>query len=414
MSPTPETRDPYAALRFRDVRMLIASAALSGLAGRGLAVVIGFQVYAITKDPLALGFLGLVEAIPALSLVLYGGHVADNRDRRMLVLLTGTVSVLCALAFAALSWWIAKPPVLALYGIVFVAGIARGFANPAGSAFEAQVVPREVYVNASAWSSSVWQMSAIAGPMMAGFAFAGLGPARTYLIIAGLQILSWGCVYQVAKRPIPESQPHESVWLSIREGIHFVVHNQSLVGSMALDLFAVFFGGAIALLPIFATDILKVGPQGFGFLNAAPSVGALLVMLWTTRHPPVKRAGVNLLLSVGAFGISMIVFGVSKNFYLSLLALAASGGFDGVNMVIRGVILRMLTPEHLRGRVAAVSWVFIGSSNELGAMESGIFARLMGTARSVWAGGVLTLLVVAATAKLAPELRRLSFEPKEV
>lgn len=404
--------DPYAALRIRDVRMLILSTALSGLAGRALAVVIGFQVYALTKDPLSLGLLGLVEAIPALSLVLYGGHVADNRDRRSLVLITGAVSVACALAFTGISRWIDKPPVEALYAIVFAAGIARGFSNPAGSAFEAQVVPAEHYVNASAWSSSVWQVVAVVGPALAGFAYAGIGPGYTYAIIALLQAAGWVCISRVPARPIPEPEEHESIWQSIAVGVKFVLRSQPLVGSMALDLFAVFFGGAIALLPVFATDILHVGSVGFGWLNAAPSAGALVVMLWATRHPPIKHAGANLLFSVAGFGVAMIVFGLSRNFYISLFALALSGGFDGVSMVIRGAILRLLTPENLRGRVSAVNWVFIGSSNELGAMESGIAARLLGAARSVWIGGFFTLAVVAGTLGLAPKLRALSLNPE--
>jgi len=390
--------------------MLILSTAFSGLAGRALAVVIGYQVFSITHDPLSLGILGLVEAIPALSLVLYGGHIADRSDRRKIVLITGVISVVCALAFAAISNWTDRPPVEALYAVVFLAGIARGFSNPAGSAFEAQVVPKDLYVNASAWSSSVWQTVAVAGPAMAGFAYAGLGPAKTYGLIAILHYAAWQCILWVPARPIPEWEEHESIWQSISVGIKFVLKSQPLLGSMALDLFAVFFGGAIALLPVFASDILHVGPVGFGYLNAAPSVGALVVMLWATRHPPVKHAGWNLLGSVAGFGVVMIVFGLSQNFYLSLFALMASGGFDGVSMVIRGAVLRLLTPENLRGRVSAVNWVFIGSSNELGAMESGLGAKLFGTARSVWVGGIFTLFVVAATCGLAPKLRELSLE----
>jgi len=396
--------------------MLILSTAFSGLAGRGLAVVIGYQVYSLTHDPLSLGFLGLVEAIPALSLVLYGGHVADRNDRRALVLMTGIVSIACALTLAGISNFMAHPTVWALYAVVFAAGIARGFSNPAGSAFEAQVVPPELYVNASAWSSSVWQTVAVVGPALAGFSYAWLGPAPTYGIIALLQYASWQCVVRVPARPVPEWEEHESIWESISVGIKFVLKSQPLLGSMALDLFAVFFGGAIALLPIFANDILHVGPVGFGYLNAAPSVGALVVMLWATRHPPVKHAGWNLIGCVAGFGVVMIVFGLSRNFYLSLFALVASGGFDGVSMVIRGTILRLLTPENLRGRVSAVNWVFIGSSNELGAMESGLAAKMFGAARSVWVGGIFTLCVVAATCGLAPKLRQLSLDvgPEEI
>jgi MFS family permease len=206
---------------------------------------------------------------------------------------------------------------------------------------------------------------------------------------------------------MPKRAAGESVFRSIALGVRYVFGDQILVGSMALDLFAVLFGGAIALLPAFAKDILHVGAGRFGLLNAAPSVGALVVMLWSTRHPPIKHAGRNLLLSVAGFGVSMIAFALSTNFWLSLAALAASGGFDGVSMVIRKSILRIMSPDHLRGRIAAVSSIFIGSSNEIGAFESGVAAKLLGTVRSVWLGGVVTLIVVAATAAVAPRLRRI-------
>jgi len=376
-----------------------------------LAVVIGLQVYAITKNPFALGILGLVEAIPAVTLALFGGHVADRSDRRRIVLTTQAIAILCAVAFAVVSSMEKAPPLEALYGIVFVAGLARGFLNPAATAFEAQVVPREHFVNAAAWSSSIWQFCAIGGPALAGFAYAGFGAATTYAIIAGFLAIAWTCVSRIAPRPVPQPNEHESIFESIRTGLRFVFRSQPLVGSMALDLFAVLFGGAMALLPVFGTEILKVGPVGVGILRAAPSVGALVIMLWSTRRPPIAHAGRNLLFSVAGFGVSMIVFGLSKNLLLSAVALAFSGAFDGVSMVIRGAILRLLTPDHLRGRVSSVSWVFIGSSNEIGAFESGLAASWLGTARSVYLGGIVTLIVVASTAIFAPGLRKLQFDP---
>jgi MFS family permease len=203
------------------------------------------------------------------------------------------------------------------------------------------------------------------------------------------------------------------MWHSISIGVRYVFHHQVLVGSMALDLFAVLFGGAVALLPIFANDILKVGPSGLGLLAAAPSAGALLSMLWATRQPPVKNAGKILLGVVAGFGVSIILFALSRNLFLSLIALAASGLFDGVSIVIRETTLRLLSPEHLRGRIAAVNWVFIGSSNEIGAFESGMVASLLGTVPTVWLGGVVTLIVVGATALLAPQLRKLNLDPRE-
>jgi transmembrane secretion effector len=274
-------------------------------------------------------------------------------------------------------------------------------------AFEAHVVPRELYVGAAALQSSVWQGCAIVGPALGGIAYDLVGAAATYGMIAVLFALAGFAVWTIRSRPIPERVEGESIVRSIALGVRYVFGDQILVGSMALDLFAVLFGGAIALLPAFAKDVLHVGAAKFGLLNAAPSVGALLVMIWSTRHPPIKHAGRNLLLSVAGFGVSMIVFALSTDFWLSLCALAASGGFDGISMVIRKSILRIMSPNQLRGRIAAVSSIFIGSSNEIGAFESGVAAKLLGTVRSVWVGGVVTLAVVAVTAAIAPRLRRI-------
>lgn len=398
---------PYASLRLGEFRYWLASSVFSTLANRALAVAIGYQIYELTRDPLALGILGLVEAIPAVGLSLFGGHFADRHDRRAIVLITRAVSVFAALALAALSLNMRSMGVAALYAVVFVAGIARGFADPAISAFEAQVVPRELYVNAATWSGSVGQATAILGPTLGGFVYAFFGVTNAYLMIALFLALAWICMALIASKPMPPAEAGESLWQSIKVGVNYVFHHQILVGSMALDLFAVLFGGAIALLPIFASDILQVGPQGLGLLVAAPSVGALLAMLWSTRHPPIQNAGKILFGVVAGFGVSIIVFALSRDFFLSLFALALSGMFDGISMVIRETILRLYSPEHLRGRIAAVQWVFIGSSNEIGAFESGVAARVLGVAPAVWLGGVVTLIVVGVTFVLAPQLRAL-------
>ena len=405
-----------AVLRLPEFRFLLCANGLSTLGGRALAVVIGYQIYRLTKNPFNLGLLGLFEAIPAISLALFGGHVADRSDRRRIVLITQTISVACVLCFAFLSTLphtSLSQKTSALYGlylITFLAGIARGFADPASTAFEAQVIPREVYVYASSWSSSVWQSCAIVGPALGGIAYDLLGVRNTYLMIAGLYGLSLFCMSRIAPKPIPVPDAGESIWQSIAVGVKFVLHNQAIVGSMALDLFAVLFGGTIALLPVFASDILHVGAKGLGFLNAAPSIGALLVALWSTHHPPIRHAGRNLIFSVAGFGLAIIAFALSKNFLFSLFALFLTGIFDGVSVVVRRSVLRLLSPENMRGRIASVNWIFIGASNEIGAFESGIAASLLGTVRSVWIGGIVTLLVVATTAALAPKLRRLNLE----
>lgn len=409
----PQTRDTYAALRVPEFRYWLGASGFSTLASRALAVAIGYQIYELTREPLALGILGLVEAIPAVGLVLFGGHVADRYNRRSIVLITRAISVMAALGFVFISLDTQAMGLIALYTVVFIAGIARGFADPAVSAFEAQVVPRELYMNASTWSGSVWQTISIIGPALGGFVYAWFGVTNTYILIAVLFALAWISMALIKPKPMPPAKKHESIRQSIGVGVRYVFQQQVLVGSMALDLFAVLFGGAVALLPIFASDILKVGPSGLGLLAAAPSVGALLSMLWAMHYPPVQNAGKILLGVVTGFGVSIIVFALSKNFFLSFFALAASGLFDGISMVIRETTLRLLSPEHLRGRIAAVNWVFIGSSNEIGAFESGVTASLLGTVPAVWAGGIVTLLVVSVTAFLAPQLRGLNLDPRQ-
>jgi MFS family permease len=405
--PAPGRHDPYAALRVGEIRLMLIASGLSGLANRALAVVVGYQVYAITKSTLAIGFLGLIEAIPAIGLSLYGGYVADRHDRRGIILSTRSTSCLCAIAFAFNSLQPGGASLLALYGIVFVAGLARGFHDPAAIAFEAQVVPRHLTLNASSWFSTVWQGTAIAGPALGGIAYDLFGPAGTYGGMAMLHAASVLCIASIAKKPRPEPPHGESLLSSIGIGVRFVFGNQILVGSMALDLFAVLFGGVVALIPAFADEILQIGASGVGILNAAPAAGGILIMLWSTRHPPIRHAGRNLILCVAGFGISVIVFAVSTNFYLSLAALAMSGVFDGISVVIRRAILRLYSPEHMRGRIAAVNLMFISASNELGTFQSGMMAAAFGTVRYVWLGGIATLLIAGGAATFAPKLRRL-------
>lgn len=414
---TSQTQDKTlpSVLAIPEFRRFLIIIAISTLASTALAVVLGYQIYEIARKPIALGWLGLAEAIPALSLALYGGHIADRMDRRTIVLVTQNVSILCALLYAYLSSGSHPPVLFTLYAVVFLAGIARGFSGPALSAFEGQIVPQELLLRASGYLSASWQVSAILGPMAGGFIYSYLGARNTYLVIAALLTVGMLLLFTISPKPVVRTDaendvPQESVFESIRIGVRYVFHNPALVGSMALDLFAVLFGGAIALLPVFAKDILHVGPSGFGLLNAATSIGALTATATATLYPPLRHAGRNLLLCVAAFGVSIIVFALSKNMWLSFAALFLSGVFDGVSMVIRRAILRLLSPNHLRGRIAAVSMIFIGSSNEIGAFESGITATALGTVRSVWMGAVVTLMIVAGTAYFAPGLRALRLD----
>ncbi|MCW1969392.1 MAG: MFS transporter [Anaerolineae bacterium] len=398
---------PSDVLRLPEFRYLLGSRVFSTLAQRAIYICITYQIFELTKDPLALGWLGLIEAIPALSLALYGGHVADRNDRRRIVLITQAIQVLCALLFAFISCNIASLGVYGLYAVVFIIGIARGFSDPALSAFEAQVIPANLFAKASAMMSSLWQALSIIAPALGGVAYAAFGPTAVYGIAAGLLVLALLAMQLIAPKPKPIPLEGETVWQSLAAGVQYVKNDQILLGSMALDLFAVLFGGVIALLPVFAESILQVGPVGYGFMQAAPSIGALFVMLYATRRPPLQNAGRNLLIGVAGFGVSIIVFALSTNFVVSFLALVFTGVFDGISMVIRMTIVRVFSPEHMRARIAAVSWIFIGASNEIGAFESGVAAKLLGTAPSVFFGGCVTLLVVALVSFFSPKLRQL-------
>jgi MFS family permease len=399
-----------AALKNPDIRFFIGSVGFFTLGSRALAVVIGFQIYKITHSALSLGWLGLVEAIPALSLVLIGGYVADHFSRRKILLITRASSCVCALVLAAISMQSYAHSLIGLYTVIFMAGIARGFADPANTAFEAQVVPKTMTANASSWIGSAWVGCSVVGPAIIGFVFDAWGAYGSYLLITGFFILSW--ISTLAIGPVPQVMPQqkEPILKSISMGWRFVLSQQPLWGAMALDLIAVLFGGVIAILPIFATDILQVGAKGLGLLNAATSLGALSTMIYAAKHPPLEKAGRNLLLTVAGFGLSILIFGFSKNFLLSLAALALSGAFDGISMVIRRSMVRLLSPDDMRGRISAVSWIFICSSNELGAFESGMVAAAIGAIPCVAVGGVVTLAVVGITACIAPQLRKLRFD----
>ncbi|MBI2884558.1 MAG: MFS transporter [Candidatus Omnitrophica bacterium] len=408
-----DSRPPFRffdALTIPEVRWFLGAVASFTLAGRALMVIIGYQVYRLTHDPAALGWLGLVEAIPAISLVLFGGHVADHVNRRAILLVTRAVSTACALALAAVSWRQPAAVLPALYGVVFLAGTARGFADPAHTAFEAQIVPKHLTVNASSWISSTWIGCAVLGPAIIGFVFDAWGAAACYLLSAVGFAGSWLCTAAIAPKPTPVQAHREPLLKSIGIGWRFVFANPALLGAMALDLFAVLFGGMIALLPVYADDILHVGAKGVGLLNAASACGALTITLLATHRPPIARAGRNLLLAVAGFGLSVLVFAFSTNFWLSMAALWCSGACDGVSMVIRRSMVRLLSPDHLRGRIAAANWVFISASNELGAFESGMVAAWIGTVPCVALGGLTTLGVVALAATLSPHLRRLQFD----
>jgi len=398
----------YAALRLRDFRTFISARFCVTLAVQIQAVVVGWQVYEMTHDPLSLGLIGLAEAIPSIAVSLYAGHVADVVPRRRIILLCITTLVLCS---TALLWFTASPGVLPAYGVVpiysviFISGIARGFLTPALFAFMPQLVPRALYQNAVSWNSTLWEMASIGGPPIGGLVYGFFGITAAYAVDVLLMMGGLLLVLSVAARPMPAVTEEQSMTAKIKAGLSFVFRNKIILSAISLDLFAVLFGGAVALLPIFAAEILHVGKVGLGFLRAAPGVGALLMAIYLTHHPIKKHMGKILLYAVAGFGVCMIAFAVSKNFWLSMGVLMMSGAFDCVSVIIRSTLLQTLTPENMKGRVSAVNNIFIGSSNEIGAFESGVAARALGVIPSVLFGGLMTLGVVAVTAWKSRSLR---------
>jgi len=399
--------DSYAALRNRDFRWIILSYGTTTVAREGQIVVVGWQVYELTKDPLSLGMIGLAEALPFIAVALYAGHVADRASRRTITL-AGTFGMLIS-AIALLAFTVIPGMLLhtwPIYLVIFLSGIARSFTRPALTALSAEVIPRELYPNAVAWRSSTWQFAAVVGPALGGLLYGFSGPVAAYAVVCVLMAAALAALWMVTHDAPPAAPGDISVGESLQIGVRFVWNQPVLLAAMTLDLFSVLFGGATALLPIFAR-LLGAGPQGLGVLRAAPAVGSLLMGLWIAHRPPMRRAGPTLFACVALFGVSMIVFALSRNFWLSAGVLAFSGMVDNVSVVIRGTLIQTITPEHLLGRVASVNQIFIGSSNEIGAFESGVAARLLGTVPSVIFGGVMTLVVVSLTMLLSPQLRRM-------
>jgi MFS family permease len=401
--------DPYAPLRIRNFRWLILAYGTTTVAREAQIVVVGWQVYEHTRDPLSLGLIGLAEALPFIAVALYAGHIADRGSRRGIALI-GTLGI--ALSAAALLIFTMMPSMLnagrvwPVYAVIFASGIARSFTRPSVTALSAEVVPRELFPSAVTWRTSTWQFAAILGPAVGGLLYGFGGPALAYVVVLLLMVAAMTALFFVRHESEPRTSTDISVGESLKIGLRFLWHQPVILGAMSLDLFSVLFGGATALLPIFA-KLLSAGPQGLGLLRAAPAVGSLMVGLFLAHRPPFRRAGITLLASVALFGLSMLAFALSRNFYLSFAILTFSGMADNVSVLIRGTLLQTKTPHELLGRVSSVNQIFIGSSNEIGAFESGVAARLLGVVPSVIFGGVMTLIVVAITAVAAPALRKM-------
>jgi len=405
--------DPYAALRFREFNIFLLVRFFMVFAWSMQFIVIEWQVYSMTKDPLSLGIIGLMEVIPAVSTALFAGHIVDQKEKRDLF-----IKCIIGFSFVSLGLFVLSLPsvvastatqtlLYSIYFLVFLGGIVRAFLGPTTFSLIALIVPKKIYPNAATWSSTTWQMAAVLGPALAGFSISWIGVHWSMCIIFAFSVFALLFLSQISRKPILNPKIGEPVFQSLREGLRFVFGTKAILGALTLDMIAVLFGGAVALLPIYAQDILHVGAEGFGVLRAAPAVGAAITMLGSTRFPLHKNAGRKLLLAVFAFGICMIVFGLSTYFWLSVIALFLSGAVDGVSMIIRQTILQLKTPDNMRGRVASVNSMFVGSSNELGAFESGLTAKLMGTVTAVVFGGTMTLLTVGITAFVSPTFRKL-------
>jgi MFS family permease len=377
------------------------------LAYQMMAIVVGWHIYELTHDTLALGLIGLAEVIPYFSCALFAGYAVDHHSRRLFGVLASLMVFLGAMVLTAVAvGWINGNTVWWLYGAIAFNGVARAFISPSYSSMFAIILPREEYARASSIGSSVFQLGLVVGPALGGILVGWAGKSAGYGVSALLSLVAAASLLSLrVKEPPPaESAP---IFTSIAGGLRFVFSNQIILGALSLDMFAVLFGGAVALLPAFIQDVFHYGPEGLGILRAAPAIGAVATGLFLARHPINLHAGRWLLAAVAGFGLCIISFALSTSIWLAGSFLILSGICDGVSVVMRTTIMQLVTPDDMRGRVSAINGIFIGSSNELGALESGIAARLMGLIPSVIFGGVMTLAVVAATTKLAPKLRRL-------
>ncbi|MDO6673969.1 putative MFS family arabinose efflux permease [Tenacibaculum gallaicum] len=408
-----EKKDPYASLRIKEFNIFLLVRFALVFAWSMQFIIIEWQVYSITKNPLSLGIIGLMEVIPAVSMALFAGHIVDQKEKRnLLALCIGLFSLISLGLFfltlpSFIEGWNKNTVLYAIYALVFFGGLLRSFFGPTIFSLIALIVPKKLYPNAATWSSSTWQIASVLGPAFAGFTISWIGVHWSLCVVFGLVSISFLTVFFIKKKPILNPKIGEPVMKSLKEGVRFVYKTKAILGALTLDMISVLFGGAVALLPVYAQDILKVGPEGFGALRAAPAIGAFLTMLITAYIPISRNAGMKLLAAIFGFGICIIVFGLSSVFWISIVALFFSGVTDGVSMVIRQTILQLKTPDHMRGRVASVNSMFVGSSNELGAFESGVTAKLMGTVTAVVFGGTMTLITVITTGVLNPTLRKL-------
>ncbi|RTL52087.1 MAG: MFS transporter [Sphingobacteriales bacterium] len=410
-----QPHDAFASMRIPEFRNLMIGrfAFIMGL--RMMATLLGWWIYELTNAPIAIGLIGLSEVIPAVSLALYAGHIIDISEKRKLLLTCIGLYMLAAILLSILSTHFTaihlKNTIIAacIYGIVFGTGIIRSFTGPTFSALLGHIVPKKIIANATTWSQGTWLSASVTGHASAGFLIAGFGNTGTLITVIVLVSIALVVLFFLKPKPPLNERGEKKTWESVKEGLHFVYRTKELLSAITLDLFAVFFGGAVAMIPVYARDILKVGPEGFGFLNGASDLGSICIVILLTLFPLRKQQGKKLLIAVGIFGMCIIVFAISKIFWLSFVALLISGIVDGISVVVRGTIMQLKTPDNMRGRVLSVSSMFVNSSNELGQFESGMAAKLMGVVPSVVFGGCMTLLVVAVTWFKSPVLRKMEY-----
>ena len=414
-SPVKQLNDPLGALRISEFRNLMIGRFLFIMGLRMMGTLVGWWIYELTNAPFAIGLIGLAEVIPAVSLALYAGHVIDKSEKRKLLLRGVILYWCCALILLFLSMDIGALKLTSLqiaigiYFIVFCTGIIRSFTGPSFGTIIGAVVPKNLLQNATTWSQGIWLSASVLGHAIVGFIIAGFGHTGSLIVVVSLVGIGYGFIAMIKSKPPHADVVDQKTLESVKEGLRFVFNSKEVFGALSLDLFAVLFGGAVAMIPVFAKDILKVGPIGFGWLNAASDIGAIIIILIITIFPANRGQGKKLLLAVAGFGVCIIVFALSKIFWLSFVMLLLSGILDGFSMIVRGTIVQLKTPDHMRGRVMSVNSMFINSSNELGQFESGVAAKAMGVIPSVIFGGAMTLLVVGVTWFKAPALKKMEY-----
>ena len=410
-----QSKDPFISIKQKEFRTLLTGRFLFIMGLRMMSTLVGWWIYNLTNEPFSIGLIGLSEFLPAFFMALPAGHTIDISEKRKLILRGVALYLLAACILLTLSTsfvshylsnhWIA----ICIYATIFGTGIVRSFVGPTFNVILAAVVPKENLQNATTWNQGTWLTASVCGHAAGGFLIAGLGNTGTFSCVVSLILFAFFALFRLKPKPPLTERGEKKTIDSIIDGIRFVLNTKEILGALSLDLFAVLFGGAVALIPVFARDILKIGPQGFGFLNAASDMGSIFIVIILTLFPMRKQQGKKLLFAVAGFGICIITFALSKVFWLSFAALLIGGMLDGVSVVIRGTVMQLKTPDHMRGRVMSVNSMFINSSNELGQFESGLAADKMGVVPSVIFGGCMTLLVVIVTAIRAPSLRKLEY-----